>query len=416
MRYEASSEPGELAYAVNYTIWIPTGVQMLRGVIVHQHGCGTGSCKSGLTGAYDLHWQALAKSHDCALLAPSYEQPEGADCQLWCDPRNGSSAAFQKCLVELGVASGHPELAEVPWALWGHSGGGHWAGGMVLLHPERVAAAWLRSGVPLFKPNPERPTIEPHTLPDAALSVPVMCNPGTKEGVTVKEGRFASVWPANEAFFGEVRARGGLIGVAVDPLSSHECGNQRYFAIPWLDACLSARLPDMGGDQLTAMPTDDAWLASPTGFEAVPAELFASDPLQAAWLPNETIACAWMEYVEDTAVTDVTPPPAPTNLRVSGNELNWEAEADLESGLAGFIVERDGEFLANVPEQGQNRFGRPIFQNLQYSDTPTQPLVPMQFTDAEARPGEKHSYRVIAVNTVGLQSEPTTDTTASDAR
>ncbi len=70
VRYEASDKPGELIYAVNYTIWIPPGVKTLRGVIVHQHGCGEGSCKSGLTGAYDLHWQALAKKHDCALLSP----------------------------------------------------------------------------------------------------------------------------------------------------------------------------------------------------------------------------------------------------------------------------------------------------------------------------------------------------------
>ena len=61
VRYEASTEPGELAFAVNYTVWIPQGVKTLRGVVVHQHGCGEGSCKSGLTGAYDLHWQALAK-------------------------------------------------------------------------------------------------------------------------------------------------------------------------------------------------------------------------------------------------------------------------------------------------------------------------------------------------------------------
>ena len=112
VRYEASAQPGELIFPVNYTIWIPQGVKTLRGVIVHQHGCGEGSCKSGLTGAYDLHWQALAKKHDCALLAPAYEQPEKADCQMWCDPRNGSDAAFQKCLVDLGAKSGHPELAE----------------------------------------------------------------------------------------------------------------------------------------------------------------------------------------------------------------------------------------------------------------------------------------------------------------
>ncbi len=416
VRYEASTQPGELIFPVNYTIWIPPGVKSLRGVIVHQHGCGEGSCKSGLTGAYDLHWQALAKKHECALLAPSYEQPEKADCQMWCDPRNGSGAAFRKSLVDLGAKSGHPELADVPWALWGHSGGGHWAGGMVLLYPERVAAAWLRSGVPLLKPDPARPGIKAHTLPDAALKVPVMCNPGTKEGVTVKDGRFAGVWPANEAFFGEVRSRGGLISVAVDPLSSHECGNQRYFAIPWLDACLGVRLPNSCAEALNEIPTNRAWLAEPTGFEAVPAAKFAGDPLKAAWLPNEPIARAWMQYVKDTAVSDSSPPPAPTNVRVSDNELTWEVEADLESGLAGFIIERDGQFLANVPNQGKNPFGRPIFQNLQYSDTPSQPLVSLRFTDTTAKAGAKHTYRVIAVNTVGLQSKPSEAGVARTAR
>jgi poly(3-hydroxybutyrate) depolymerase len=413
VRYEAATQPGELIYSVNYTIWIPTNVKSLRGVIVHQHGCGEGSCKSGLTGAFDLHWQALAKKHDCALLAPAYEQPEKADCQMWCDPRNGSAAAFRKCLVDLGVKSGHPELAEVPWALWGHSGGGHWAGGMVLLYPERVAAAWLRSGVPLLKPDPARSGIKAHILPDAALRVPVMCNPGTKEGVTVKDGRFAGVWPANEAFFNAIRSQGGLIGVAVDPLTSHECGNQRYFAIPWLDACLSARLPKAGTDPLRDMPTGGAWLAEPAGSVAVPAEQFTGDPLKAVWLPNAAIARAWMQYVKDTAVTDTTPPPAPTNLRVSGAELSWEAEADLESGLAGFIIERDGRFLANVPEQRKNPFGRPVFQNLQYSDTPTQPLVPLRFTDPKAEVGKKHTYRVLAVNTASLKSVPSADAVAA---
>lgn len=416
VRYEASKEPGDLQFSVNYTIWIPPAVKQLRGVVVHQHGCGEGSCKSGLTGAYDLHWQALAKKHDCALLAPAYEQPEKADCQMWCDPRNGSGRAFEKSLADLGAQSGHPELAKVPWALWGHSGGGHWAGGMVLWHPDRVAAAWLRSGVPLLKADPARTGIKPHMLPDAALQVPIMCNLGTKEGVTVKDGRFAGVWPANQAFFDEVRSKGGLIGVAVDPLSSHDCGNQRYLAIPWLDACLSARLPKSSGEPLRDMPTENAYLAAPTGEEAVATAKFSGDARKAAWLPNESIARAWMQYVKDTTVEDRTPPPAPTDVRVSGNKLTWDAEADLESGLASFIIERDGKLLTSVPEKSNNPFGRPIFQNLQYSDTPTQPLVPFRFTDSTAKPGDKHTYLIIAVNTLGLKSRPSADAAAEVAR
>src|SRR5207247_4075758 len=68
----------------------------------------------------------------------------------------------------------------------------------------------------------------------------------------------------------------------------------------------------------------------------------------------------------------------------------------------------NGKFLAQVPEQGNNPFCRPLFQNLQYSDTPTQPLVPMRYTDTKATAGKTHSYRVIAVNTVGAKSTPST--------
>jgi pimeloyl-ACP methyl ester carboxylesterase len=410
VRYEASTKPGELIFPANFTLWIPPGLKSVRGVIVHQHGCGEGSCKSGLTGAFDLHWQALAKRHDCALLAPVYEQSEKADCQMWCDPRNGSGAAFQKALVDLGANSRHPELASVPWALWGHSGGGHWAGGMVLLHPERVAAAWLRSGVPLLQTNSERSSIKSHTLTEAVLGVPMMCNLGTKEGFTEKTNRFSGVWPANESFFTHVRGKGGLIGVAVDPLSAHECGNQRYLAIPWLDACLRARLPAKIGAPLKTMPATGTWLAPlpVAGAEVVmpvPLAKFTGAKEKSVWLPNKAFAQAWVEYAKDTVVSDVTPPPNPTNLRVVGNELTWDAVADVESGLAHFIIERDGQFLATVPENGRNSFGRPIFQNLQYSDTPTQPLVPMRFTDTSSEAGKTHRYRVIAVNTAGLKSK-----------
>jgi len=406
VRYEASILPGELIFPVNYTIWVPPGVGTLRGVIVHQHGCGEGSCKSGQTGAFDLHWQALAKHHGCALLAPSYEQPEKADCQMWCDPRNGSGAAFQKALAEFGTQSGHPELASVPWALWGHSGGGHWAGGMTLLHPERVAAVWLRSGVPLLQPNPDRSTIKPYTIPGPALGVPIMCNLGTKEGVTVKDGRFAGVWPANEEFFTAMRAQGALIGVAVDPLTAHECGNQRYLAIPWLDACLSARLPEKPGAPLHPMPVAEAWLAPLLSTEALPAATFPGDAKTAVWLPGERIAKAWMQYGKDSAVSDPTPPPSPGEIQAKGPELTWTAEADLESGIAHFIIERDGQAIATVPKEPKNPFGRPIFQGLQYSDTPAAPLVKMTFTDPKPEPDKSHSYRVLTVNTVGLKSTP----------
>jgi hypothetical protein len=84
--------------------------------------------------------------------------------------------------------------------------------------------------------------------------------------------------------------------------------------------------------------------------------------------------------------------------------LTWDATADLESGIASFIIERDGVTIATLPEKPANPFGRPVFQGLQYSDTPANPLVELTFMDKKAESGKKHSYRVITVNTVGLKS------------
>src|ERR1035437_1572875 len=68
--YPASTGTNGIRLASTFTIWIPDGVSRLRGVVVHQHGAGMTASKEGSTAAYDLHWQALAKKWDCALLGP----------------------------------------------------------------------------------------------------------------------------------------------------------------------------------------------------------------------------------------------------------------------------------------------------------------------------------------------------------
>ncbi|MFC1761517.1 hypothetical protein ACFL6U_05495 [Planctomycetota bacterium] len=323
---------------------------------------------------------------------------------MWADPRNGSASTFIRALSDLGAKSGHPELASVPWALWGHSGGGHWVGGMAFLHPERVAALWLNSGALTVEPNPDLLEDKPYELSPAALKIPIMCNQGALEGITKTDGRFAHVWTRFRFLIHSIRSRGGLIGHSVDPFTEHPCGNQRYLAIPWFDACLEARLPKRSGGALRSMPIKMAWLAPLLGGEAVPASQYQGELENSVWLPNKAIAKAWMSYMKDTAIPDDTPPPAPQNLDVNGNTLTWTAEADLESGLAYFIIERDDQFLVKLPESDEQTQGRPVFQSYYDGDTPRQPLPEMRFTDTTAQDGVTHSYRVIAVNTVGLES------------
>src|SRR5947208_7222556 len=89
-------------------------------------------------------------------------------------------------------------------------------------------------------------------------------------------------WLGNIATFKEYRAHGGLIGFAPDPLTGHECGDSRYLAILFLDACLAARLPDKGAKDQTLKPMDKSklWLARLFGEEAKPAADFEGNPAE----------------------------------------------------------------------------------------------------------------------------------------
>src|SRR2546422_513049 len=165
---------------------------------------------------------------------------------------------------------------------------------------------------------------------------------------------------------------------------------------------------DKGGQRLKPMDTSKAWLAPLFGDEAKPAAEFKGNPNEAVWLPNEAVAKAWMEYVKTGATSDTTPPPAPFNVTMSstgdhGTEIAWDAEADFESGISNFIVLRDGQELAKVPEKPIGKFGRPLFQSMTYHDTPSQPMPEMRYLDASAKPGETHIYSIITVSSVGLR-------------
>jgi pimeloyl-ACP methyl ester carboxylesterase len=425
--YPASTVQGELQIPVTYALWIPDGVERLRGLIVHQHGAGTTASIEGSTAAYDLHWQALARKWDCALLGPSYHvrheqndlSPGGPE--LWFDPRRGSEKAFLKALGDLGRESNHREMERIPWVLWGHSGGGIWADVLSTMHPERVVAIWMRSGsAAQFRSHSEfvRPQV-----PEACYAIPIMLNPGVKEENKFKQnpkGLERGPWWGNLATFREYRERGALIGFAPDPRTDHECGDSRYLAIPYLDACMALRFPEKGSlDQtLKRIEGKQSWLATLRGEAATPASEFRGNIKESVWLPNEAVAKAWSEYVKTGAVGDSTPPRAPFNVTVSlegsrGAEIIWAAEADFESGIGAFRVLRDGEEVAKIPRSPIGKFGRPLFQGMTYHDTPTQPLSEMRYLDTSTNLGEEHVYTVKAINGVGLESAPSPKSTTA---
>jgi len=409
VEYPPSTQPGELIFPVTYRLWIPDGVKQLRAVIVHQHGCGVGSWKGGLTAADDFHWQALAKKWDAALLGPSYQMGEKDNCRMWCDPRNGSEKTFLRALSEFGKQSGHPELDKAPWVLWGHSGGGFWSSLMLTLHPDRIAAIWFRSGSAFGAwTKGEIPT---PSLTDAVYQVPLMFNGGVKEEQDPKHG------PArvtDRAMFKAWREHGSPAGMAPDPRTGHETGDSRYLAIPWIDACLAMRLPEKGDNASVLKPLkkDAGFIAAHKKGGAFPAKLIELVEPASSWLPSASFIGPWEEYMATGAVSDTTPPPAPMDVKVKliedtrDNEITWDADADLESGLQQFIIERDGVEIGRVPEKPASKSGRPLFQPMSGGDTPNPPLPQMRFVEENAPVNIKAPvYRVRSVNSVGLVSK-----------
>lgn len=398
----ASDQPGELGVAATYTLWIPEGVRTLRGVIVHQHGCGISSGKAALTAAYDLHWQSLARKWDCALIGPAYHLKSDKDCRKWCDPRNGSDTAFQQALAHFARETNHPELTTVPWALWGHSGGAFWSSLMLTLHPHRIAAIFYRSGS-AYRVWESGEIPRPNLTP-AVYQVPFMFIGGDKEEGMKSHG------PArvgDRAMLKAWREQGAPGGLARDPISGHDCGDSRYLAIPFFDSCLAMRLPDVGSKESNLKPVDwgRAWLATPGTDLALPAAEFKGDAKTAHWLPDAAFAKAWVTYNTTGRPFDTTPPPSPQHVQldVSG-ALSWISVADFESGLASFIIVRDGKELATLPEKPLGKIGTPLFQGLTGGDTPITAQPPMSYTDTAFKPGAAAVYQVISVNASGLRS------------
>src|SRR4051812_34355814 len=210
VHYDASTRWRELKVPVDFHVWIPPTDERLRAVIVHQHGCGEGAEMSGETAALDLHWRALAAKHNAALLSPHYMAGTN-NCRLWCDPRQGSEAAFLRALTDLAAASGRPELASVPWCLWGHSGGGFWASLMLEAYPERIVAVFCRSGAATMAA--EKGEIPKPVYREPAFRVPVTLNPGLKER---GDPNFKGAWDGSLKFFEQFRGKGAPVAFAPD--------------------------------------------------------------------------------------------------------------------------------------------------------------------------------------------------------
>jgi pimeloyl-ACP methyl ester carboxylesterase len=430
--YEISVPPtGSAKYiSADYRIWIPNGVETVRGVIVKQHGCG-GDADSdlGLVYANDLQWQALAIKHQLALLGSKYPtdyQTVGRypddPCNSWAVIDHGSEKALLKALYEFGQNSRHPELEKIPWVLWGYSGGADWAVQMSQKYPDRtIALIAQRGGGVVISPSAPNKLLTSDINP-AILEMPVLYALGGAEAVGTVY--FDEGLDIPRKVFSRFRKAGALWAIAVEADMGHQSTDTRLISIPYLDSILTSRLTTTS-TKLQQLNKSNGWLANPVTQEIAPVGEYKGDALEAAWLPDQQTAYKWKSYVTapnlwDKArysfcsskklltllglphlsescypdrVSSTRKPDAPTDVRaikISASEvvLTWNFTPDLENGLPKFRIYRNYTLIATL--QGQERDG---------GDAPIYPHVVLEFRDTSAE--ENGVYAVSAFNNLG---------------
>jgi pimeloyl-ACP methyl ester carboxylesterase len=390
-----------LLYDPTYHCWVPDSVGTVRCIIVHQHGCtreGDGTPMMG-----DVQWQTLAKKWHAAFIAPSLitgaPGSGNTTCNNWDDMNNGSGNTYLAALDSLALRSKHPEIKTVPWALWGHSGGAYWVTAMTAKYPARIVATIAQSG------SSSMSTVS------AALKVPVLHHNGAPDLLN------------NSAEYNNGRNKGALWAYAINPkvtwvsaptaqppsMMGHAPRDLRMIAIPWLDACLTSRLPDQAGAAaLKDMDTTNAWLGDTITKVIAPAAGYTGNKLRTGWFPNQYLAGLWKQYQAEGTILDSTPPPAPVNLTGTyANrqiKLNWDCDADLQTGIKTFIIYRNDKVLDTLKYTTTTLFTlEKGFQRWQDGDQPAPSSAPaMTYTDNSVTDTGTYTYQISCINWSGL--------------
>ena len=371
--------------SARYTVFIPDGIDLIEGVFIHQHGCTMEG--RGMSIAYDLQYQAFAKKWNLAIIGPDLYAK--ANCHDWKNPSSGSAVALLKTLKEIGALTRHKEMADAPWLLWGHSGGGYWAQAMMKEYPERILAVFSYS-----------PGLEPDwDYPAATNKIPIMIRHAGPIGD-------ACCWQTAVKTFHQLRTAGGFASIAYTAHQNHNFSYVRNIGIPFYESVLSQRLPTgkkKGYKYMREMDTTKSWLGDTSGFNIYKAAGYPLNKAAASWLPDSATAVKWREYVITGTIVDRTVPPAPYDIKMLRRHnvtvsLTWKADADIESGISHFNIYKDNQLVSRFPSSGS-------YQQFDTNGDDAYPiLLPPLQTDITLLWNDSSKITISTVNHSGLES------------
>lgn len=191
--------------------------------------------------------------------------------------------ALLNALSEFGTQSLHPELANIPIFFVGHSQGGCTAYGFSRVHAARVAGFLTMKGG-CHNPGPA----------SAAAGVPgyfligALDEPHRRDNIT--------------AVFEAGRAAGAPWALSTDAFQ-HGPILDFDLMFGWIDAVLTARLPQAPGAPLRPVTEANGWLGSRSNGAIATYACYGSARSSASWLPTWETALGWQRMAGGTVVT-----------------------------------------------------------------------------------------------------------------
>lgn len=274
---------------VPFRIWLPEGVKTIRGVIFNP------MYTDAVT---QQHWQAAGRHWKFGILASNFFGAKSPEF-----PR-----VIDMALETFSQESGHAELVGAKMCLVGMSAGAGNCTRIAELMPERTIAV-----------GPVCLEVGPRNA--ASMAIPTMTVFGERDGK-----QFEILTTKLQ----EVRAQGGLFGIAVQWRRRHEFGQANNLLFPLFDAAIRERLGEPG-EALKAYSESSGWLGDLSNWRegnTVVARFdeFKGDKASACWFPDANTARAWQAFVATEPKLKLASPPGlgdkqPLIIHNAGEEI-----------------------------------------------------------------------------------------------
>ena len=254
-------------------LWVPPNTDPVRGVFISGHGGGSGDSRNF---ARDENIRAFAMRLGFAV-AGLHNFPGRR-------VYNEGAPVFFHALDAFAELGHHPELANIPFVVYGSSNGGATTYGFVNYAPERAICFVANVGAGY---NPKEPV-------DAALKVPGVHIIGKFDALVGERGmRRTSEMMAN------VRPQGALWSWALT-LKGHEDGNSFDLYMKLVEEAVAARYPESedprkGVVHLAEIHEQDGWLVEQgnwdDGLTCIDSyQQYQGDKNKAGWVLNKDLA------------------------------------------------------------------------------------------------------------------------------